>query len=97
MINGKEIRPCWSDLSIFISLPFIVQKEKVKKKSTVRGWFYCLVKMVLLLLQLLVIYFLMTLHIMWYADALMSQCENHNEMGKKFDKFPYLNRFVLYK
>lgn len=28
MINGKEIRACWSDLSIFISLPFIVQKEK---------------------------------------------------------------------
>lgn len=27
MINGKEIRPCWSDLSIFISLPFIGEKS----------------------------------------------------------------------
>lgn len=60
MINGKEIRPCWSDLSIFIS--FHCSKKVEEEKN--RLW-------VLLFggdgvaLLVMVIYFLMTLHLLY--------------------------------
>lgn len=83
MINGKEIRPCWSDLSIFIS--FHCQKEVEEEKKPSMGfivwWRWCGVAGDGDIL------FNDSPSSIWFAVALMSQCENHNEMGKNSINF----------